>query len=121
MIDFYSVANFGNLTVTEYEDRIHFTQDPCGSCGRQQRAGMPESPWNFATIKEAHELSYGMGGNSVFRTHVAMMHHILPIETHGGPWPHKQCPRSKFGVCEVDVYKENPWQSVDPELVRWSD
>ncbi|MDJ0751780.1 MAG: hypothetical protein QNJ11_20010 [Woeseiaceae bacterium] len=121
VLDFYSVANFGNITATEHEDRIHFTQDPCGSCGRQQRAGMSEAPWNFATIKEAHELSYNMGGNSVFRTHVAMMHHILPIETQGGPWPHKQCPRSAFGVCEVDVYKDDPWHPVDAEAIRWSD
>lgn len=120
-IEFYAIANFGRLTVREDGDWIHAVQNPCGSCGRQQRSGRYESPWNFAVIEEEHPLSFEMGGNTIYRAHVAMMHHILPIERHGGPWPHKQCPRSKYGRCYISIHKYNPYEPIPREEIRWSD
>ncbi|MDD7910847.1 MULTISPECIES: hypothetical protein [Pseudovibrio] len=120
-LEFYAIANFGKLRITEEGDWIHAVQDPCGSCGRQQRGGRYEEPWNLAIVEEKHPLSYGQGGNTVYRAHVAMMHHIMPIKLHGGPWPHKQCPRSKFGTCHIRIHKENPYQPVANEDIHWSD
>lgn len=120
-LEFYAIANFGNLRITEEGDWIKAVQDPCGSCGRQHRGGRYEAPWNFAKVEEKHPLSYGQGGNTIYRAHVAMMHHIIPIKMHGGPWPHKQCPRTKNGTCHISIHKENPYQPVANDLIRWSD
>ena len=113
------VANFGNITIEEHDDRFVMIQNPCGSCGRQHRGGRYDEPWNLAMIEEAHPTTYSTGGCTVYRSHIPMMHYVMPVERMGGPWPLIQCPKEKSGHCRVTLFKD-PKQSIPDSEVGWS-
>ena len=113
------VANFGRITIEEHDDRFVMIQNPCGSCGRQHRGGRYDEPWNLAMIEEAHPTTYGTGGCTAYRSHIPMMHYVMPVERMGGPWPLIQCPKEKSGHCRVTLFKD-PKQSVPESEVGWS-
>lgn len=46
------------------------------------------------------------GDVPVYRTHVAMMHFLVPIERIGAPWPVVLCPAGKQEVCRILLYKD---------------
>jgi hypothetical protein len=119
--DLLGVANFGNITIEEQDDRFVVLQNPCGSCGRQHRGGRYDEPWGLAVVQEKdHPLTYGQGGCSVYRAHIPMMHYIMPVERIGAPWPLVQCPRNKAGQCKVTLYKD-PRQKAPDAKAQWSD
>ncbi len=101
------VGNFGTLRITEHEERFILTQDPCGSCGRQHRDCRYEPPWNFPLIKEKLPLNFFNDQLTIYRTHLAVMHTIMPVEKIGAPWPAFECPGTKGAPCQLYVYK-NP-------------
>lgn len=102
-----SVANFGTISIVEEDDRFVMTQNPCGSCGRAHREGRYDSDWGLATVKEKHPITYDEGGTPVYRSHIPMMHFIMPVERIGAPWPLIQCPRTKAGSCKITLFKDS--------------
>ncbi len=113
------VANFGSIRIEEQPDRFVMIQDPCGSCGRQHRGGRHDDPWNLAVIEERHPITYGTGRATAYRTHIPVMHYLMPVERIGAPWPLIQCPREKAGRCRVTLFKD-PRAAVPASEACWS-
>lgn len=114
------VANFGSLTLEEHDDRFVMIQNPCGSCGRQHRGGRYDDPWGLAVVTEKHPITYGQGGVTTYRTHIPVMHYLMPLERIGAPWPLIQCPRSKSGQCRITLFKDSR-QGIPSRDACWSD
>ena len=106
-----AIGNFASLKIEEDDEKFVITQNPCGSCGRQHRDGRYEPPWNFPLVKEKHPITFNVGDVTTYRTHIAVMHTIMPIERIGAPWPVMECPQTKDGACRVLMYK-NPRQAA---------
>jgi hypothetical protein len=85
-------ANFTTITIEETDDAFVIMQDPCGTCSRQIDAGCYAAPLDFAVVTEPHPITWGRGDTPVYRTHVAVMHELMPLERVGVPWPEIDCP-----------------------------
>ena len=113
------VGNFASIAIEEDDEKFTIRQNPCGSCGRQHRDGRYEAPWNLAIVNEKHEITYGQGDTTAYRSHIPMMHYVMPMERIGAPWPLIRCPRSRTGTCHIYLYK-NPRQTVPQAEASWS-
>jgi hypothetical protein len=101
------LGNFASITVDEYDDRFVITQDPCGTCTRQVTDGCYAPPVDLAVVRERCPLTFGQGDMPVYRTHVAVMHYLQPLERIGVPWPAIECPAGVTdGPCRVTIYKD---------------
>jgi len=114
-----AVGNFGSIAIEEDDEKFVIVQSPCGSCGRQHRGGRYDPPWNLAVVEEKHPITYGTGGATAYRSHIPMMHSVMPRERIGAPWPLIRCPRQKGGHCRIHLYKD-PRQAIPEELSSWS-
>lgn len=100
-------GNFATLTIEETDDHFVLLQSPCGTCGSQVAAGRYEGPKAFAVVDEPHPVTFGRGDTPIYRTHVAVMHGLMPMERIGVPWPVVQCPRGlQPGPCRILLYKD---------------
>jgi hypothetical protein len=102
-------GNFARVRLEEDDEGTTIVQDPCGTCGGQveRRCLEPDGP--LAVVRERHPITFGLGDTPVYRTHVAVMHYLLPIERTGRVWPIVDCPpRSEGGPCRVRI-------PVDPD------
>jgi hypothetical protein len=114
-------GNFARISVTEDDERFVITQNPCGSCGRQLECGAFPGPLDHATVTEAHPISFDRGNVPIYRTHVAVMHFLMPAERIGVPWPVVACPRGTVpGPCRITLYKDprNPAAVRDADALR---
>ena len=114
-----AVSNFGSISLREEDDCFVVTQDPCGSCGRQHRGGRYDPGWDLATVAEKHPITYDQGDTTIYRSHIPMMHYIMPLERIGAPWPLIQCPQKKGGTCTITLFKD-PRQAVPDSEAHWS-
>lgn len=101
----FVVGNFADITVLEDDERITLVQNVCGSCGRQQADGRYGAPWNLAVIDEVGPVTFCRPGVAVYRTHMAVMHTLMPIERIGAPWPAIECNHTGAGGCRIHMYK----------------
>ncbi len=100
-------GNFADITVTETDDAFMITLHPCGTCGRQVSDGCYGENLNLAVVAEDHPLTFGQGPAPVYRTHVAVMHFVVPMERTGVPWPVIQCPKGLDAEpCRVVLFKD---------------
>ncbi len=114
-------GNFATVRVEEDDDRFVITQDPCGSCGRQLAAGRHPGPFDHATVAEVHPITFERGDVPVYRTHVAVMHFLVPEARTGVPWPVVACPRGTVAApCRLHLYKDplDPAATADAEVLR---
>jgi hypothetical protein len=96
------LANFATIRVDRTDDGFVITQDPCGTCSRQVLAGAYEGPDAYAVVEEPHAVTWQRGGVPVYRTHVAVMHDLMPRERTGAPWPEITCPAGAgAGPCRI--------------------
>jgi len=95
------VGNFGTLTIEEDDEKFLIVQDPCGSCGRQDDHNRGEPPWQLALVRERHPITFCRGDVSAYRTHIAVMHTIMPLERIGVPWPPIHCPKTAGEPCRI--------------------
>lgn len=99
-------GNFASITVTETDDAFVITQDPCGTCARQVLDGCYAPPVDFAVVRERHPITWDRGDVPVYRTHVAVMHDLMPLERIGVRWPEITCPQGVTGgPCTVLLRK----------------
>ncbi len=99
-------GNFAEITVDETDDAFVITQNPCGTCGRQVLDGCYEPPIDFAVVTEPHAITWDRGNVPVYRTHVAVMHDLMPLERIGTRWPEITCPQGvQGGECTVVLRK----------------
>ena len=114
-------GNFAEFTIAEDDERFVITQDPCGSCGRQLECGGFPGRLDHATVAEVHPITFERGNVPIYRTHVAVMHFLMPVERIGVPWPVVACPRGTVpGPCRITLYKDprNPAARRDAEALR---
>jgi hypothetical protein len=114
-------GNFAEFRISEDDESFVITQDPCGSCGRQLECGAFPGPLDHAVVTEVHPITFERGNVPIYRTHVAVMHFLMPAERLGVPWPVVACPRgSVAGPCRITLYKDprNPAARVDAEALR---
>jgi hypothetical protein len=99
-------GNFATIRVDETDDAFVITQDPCGTCSRQLLAGAYAPPLDFAVVEEPHPITWGRGHVPVYRTHVAVMHDLMPCERTGTRWPDITCPDGAgVGPCRIVLRK----------------
>jgi len=99
-------GNFAEIRVDETDDAFVITQNPCGTCGRQVLDGCYAPPIDFAVVSEPHAITWGRGDVPVYRTHVAVMHDLMPMERIGTRWPEITCPQGvQGGECTVVLRK----------------
>jgi hypothetical protein len=101
----------GNMStiagIEEDEEKFTITMDPCGSCGRQVAERAFPGPYDIATVEEDAPVTSGHGGISVYRAHVAVIHHLIPLEQRGVPWPVITCPGPREGgPCRTYLFKD---------------
>jgi len=96
---------FSTIRLTEDDEKI-VSSRICGSCGLQQRDGRYEPPWNFAVVEERNPMTWMLGRMPVYRSHIALVHGIMPIETTGMPWPAVECSNLAGGRCTYTIYKD---------------
>ena len=99
-------GNFATIRVEETDDAFVITQDPCGTCARQVLDGCYAPPIDYAVVREPHAITWGRGDVPVYRTHVAVMHDLMPLERNGLRWPQITCPRGVSGEpCSIEFLK----------------
>jgi hypothetical protein len=100
------LGNFATIRVDETDDAFVITQTPCGTCTRQVLAGRYAGPDGLAIVTEPHRITWDRGGVPVYRTHVAVMHDLMPLERIGERWPEITCPDGAgTGPCRVVLRK----------------
>ena len=96
-------GNFASVTVSEEPGKVVITQDPCGTCVRQINDGLYSDGW-LRLVEDRHPLTLNRGGEPIYRTHVALMHDIVPRERIGSSWPAFSCPLGLDpGPCQVTL------------------
>jgi hypothetical protein len=74
----------GRFTITEDDEKVTFTMNPCGSGQRLVRRGLYESA-GYGRTREAHGWSYGRKDFPLYCTHCSFMNESLPIQWSGYP------------------------------------
>ncbi len=74
----------GSFTVTEDDEKITFTMNPCGSGQRLVRKGLYESN-DYGRTRDAHDWSYGRKDFPLYCTHCSFMNESMPIQWSGYP------------------------------------
>ena len=74
----------GRFTITEDDEKVTFTMNPCGSGQRLVRRGLYESA-GYGRTREAHDWSYGRKDFPLYCTHCSFMNESLPIQWSGYP------------------------------------
>jgi hypothetical protein len=75
----------GAFTITEDDEKLTFTLDPCGSGQRLVRRGLYEGEDGYAVTAEAHDWSFDRAGMPLYCTHCTFMNESLPIRWYGAP------------------------------------
>ena len=86
--------NPGSFTITEDEEKVTFTMNPCGSGQRLVRNGAYEGLPDGGGTREAHDWSYGRKGFPLYCTHCSFMNESLPIQWSGYPLYPSDPPRT---------------------------
>ncbi len=74
----------GRFSITEDDEKVTFTMNPCGSGQRLVRRGLYESA-GYGKTREAHDWSYGRKDFPLYCTHCSFMNESLPIQWSGFP------------------------------------
>src|SRR5271154_1531128 len=77
--------NPGSFTITEDDEKVTFTMNPCGSGQRLVRNGAYEGLPNGGGTLEAHDWSFGRKGFPLYCTHCSFMNESMPIQWSGYP------------------------------------
>ena len=74
----------GSFTITEDDEKVTFTMNPCGSGQRLVRKGLYERN-GYGRTNEAHDWSYGRKDFPLYCTHCSFMNESMPIQWSGYP------------------------------------
>ena len=100
-------GNFATISVTEDDDSFTIVQDPCGTCGHQVERGCYDPDGDLAVVTEEHRITFGAGPTPIYRSHVAVMHYLMPIERSGRVWPVIECPPGIAAApCRITLMKD---------------
>jgi hypothetical protein len=93
--------NPGAFEITEDDEKLTFTMNPCGS-GQRLWRNRRYGPEGFGVTDGAHDWSYGREGFPLYCTHCAFMNETLPIRWIGHP-----------------VYPSDPPEDFDRDPCTW--
>jgi hypothetical protein len=93
--------NPGAFEVTEDDEKLTFTMNPCGS-GQRLWRNRRYGPEGFGVTDDAHDWSYGRAEFPLYCTHCAFMNETLPIRWIGYP-----------------VYPSDPPEDFDRDPCVW--
>jgi len=95
------------LKIEEDDEKLTFVLDPCGSGGRQIKAGKYEPPRDFLKIKSAQPLSLGRESLPVYCSH-HLFERLIPEQVLGYPLFIVE-PAEKLGEgpCRFYLYKDS--------------
>ena len=85
--------NPGCFTITEDEEKVTFSMNPCGSGQRLVRNGAYEGLPDGGVHAEAHDWSFDRKGFPLYCTHCSFMNESLPIQWSGYPLYPSEPPR----------------------------
>lgn len=94
--------NPGAFTITEDDEKVTFSMNPCGSGQRLWRNGHYAREDGYAVTDEAHDWSYDRARFPVYCTHCTFMNESLPLKWIGMP-----------------VYPSHPPQDFDRDPCVW--
>ena len=75
----------GSFTISEDDEKVTFTMNPCGSGQRLVLNGAYEGLPDGGRTREAHDWSYGRKGFPLYCTHCTFMNESMPIQWSGYP------------------------------------
>jgi hypothetical protein len=93
--------NPGAFVISEDDEKLTFTMNPCGS-GQRLWRNRRYGPEGFGVTDGAHDWSYGREGFPLYCTHCAFMNETLPIRWIGHP-----------------VYPSDPPEDFDRDPCTW--
>jgi hypothetical protein len=106
----------GAFTVTEDDEKVTFTMNPCGSGQRLVRRGLYERP-GYGRTRDAHDWSYGRKDFPLYCTHCSFMNESLPIQWSGYPlYPsdppddYERDPCTWYWYKDPDAIPERHWR-----------
>ena len=113
--------NPGAFTITEDDEKLTFTMNPCGSGQRLWRNGAYAGEDPYGVTREAHDWSYGREGFPLYCTHCSFMNEILPIRWYGLPlYPSHPPEDYDHDPCVWHWYKD-PAAIPDHYWERWGE
>ena len=108
--------NPGSFTITEDDEKVTFTMNPCGSGQRLVLNGAYDGLADGGGTREAHSWSYGRKGFPLYCTHCSFMNESMPIQWSGYPlYPsdppgdYRTDPCTWYWYKEPDAIPERHW------------
>ncbi len=94
------------VEIEEDDEKFIFRMTPCGSGGRLIREGCYEPPKNFARVKNAQAMTYGIDDLPIYCAHCPFQE-IIPVELKGYPL-FVTIPSGRLGEepCDIYLYKD---------------
>lgn len=99
---------FGEMDMTEDEEKVVFAFDPCGSGGRTTRTRI-EEPYYFGVTKEEYPWAWNQKGVCYYCAHCSVVLENIPMEKWGYPTRVVEPPTypdRKDAKCRWTIYKD---------------
>lgn len=109
---FFRAHSGRGLRVEEDDEKVSLILDPCGSGGRMVQDGFFGQDGKFPCVKRAQGMTFGRANFPCYCTHCAVLHHIVPIERTGTPFPPIEVGAGPGDPCKWLFYKD---QAAIPE------
>lgn len=94
------------LKIQEDDEKVTLILDPCGSGGRMVKDGYFAPPKNLLKIKDAQAITFGRKDFPSYCCHCAVLHHIMPFEWSGKPFPPIEVGNGPGDPCKWHFYKD---------------
>lgn len=94
------------LKIEEDDEKVTLILNPCGSGGRMVKEGYFGPPKNLLKVEKAQPITFGRKNFPSYCTHCAVLHHIMPIEWSGVPFPPIEVGNGPGDPCKWHIYKD---------------
>jgi hypothetical protein len=94
------------LTIEEDDEKVTLILNPCGSGGRMVKEGYFAPPKNLLKVNDAQAITFGRNNFPCYCCHCAVLHHVMPIEWSGKPFPPIEVGSGPGDPCKWHFYKD---------------
>ena len=95
------------LRIEEDDEKVTLVLDPCGSGGWMVQEGAFGPEGKFPCIEKAQGITFGRENFPCYCAHCAVLHHIVPIEQTGAPFPPIEVGEGPGDPCKWIFYKDH--------------
>lgn len=95
------------MRIEEDDEKVTLILDPCGSGGRMVQEGAFGPGGKFPRIEKAQRITFGRENFPCYCAHCAVLHHIVPIEQTGAPFPPIEVGEGPGDPCKWIFYKDH--------------